>query len=706
MQALALTHAGWCPRKQQAMFAAHHAHDQSQMPRVHTRYDDEQNHDRCATRVGQYISSRIGGNVSMVTIDREQILLLEQRLRGIGISRRQFMRVTAAALAAPAAGSLLAACGGDDDDDDTATAPAAPTVAAPAAPTATTAAAAEPTATAGSSTAAEPTATTATAAAPTATTAAPAAATPTAAAAAPEMDAEQVFRVIGARQDPSSHDFNANLYSGGVAQMWMGLSTYDVDFLPAPGWAESWEPNDDASVWTYHLRPDNKGFSNGDPVTAETFVYSWQRLLLPETKAPYASILFDIKGAEDININGADPSTLGARAIDDWTLEVEMVGPRGVFPIIAGYVACVPTHPASVEAATSGGGSYSTDPADGEVISNGPWVITEWEHNQECVLERNPNYFDSDIKLERIEWIIAPAEQGMLPYEANEVDFALVPGADLPRIQSDSVMSKELEKWVEPLYWTLLPQVTVAPFDDIEVRRALQHSIDRDRINDLTNGGGDPAYCLMPPGTFGYFGAEFQELSDFNLDKVAEHVAASQYADGNWPEVTMILRNEAHLNSTIMAEDIAAQVQENMGLELTLQIMDVQAFRELQFSLTPQLIWIRWFHDYPDPNNAYFDGFYSNKDSGKRQAWGSDEYDDLVIKGKEEVDPEKRLDIYRRCEEILQTEVASIPIVYRNAYYVYKPWVQGVPISKQGFATPNGNIYLGMWDTVYIAGRE
>ena len=630
----------------------------------------------------------------MIPIDKEQVRLLEQRLRGIGVDRRTFLKIAGAAMAAPAAGSLLAACGGDDDDAD---------------PTNTTAAdSAEPTATEASGGAADPTATEAEAADEASPTAA--GADPTATEAAPEateepvaeMDADQTLHTIGTRSEPASHDFNADLYSGGVAQIWMGLSTYDVNLEPVPGWATEWEPNEDASVWTYHIRPDNTGFSNGDPVTAETFAYSWKRLLTPETAAPYASILFDIKNAEQINLEGADPETLGVRVIDDWTLEIEMIGPRGMFPVIVGYVACVPTHPPSVEA-----GDYSTDPVDGEVISNGPFVITEWNHNEDCQLEKNPNYWDADnIILTNIDWKIVPAEQGMLPYEAGEVDWALVPGADLPRIQSDAEMSQELEKWVEPLIWKLLPGTNVVPFDDIEARRALQRSIDRERINELTNGGGDPAYCLVPPGLFGYFGEEFKDLCDFDLDAAAEHLAASPYADGNWPSVTVILRNEAQLNSTIMIEDIAAQVMENIGLEMEIQIMDLQAFRQLQFQNTYELCWIRWFYDYPDPNNGYFDMFYSNKESGKRQAWSNAEFDELTIAGKEAADPEERLDIYRQCEQIMHEEVAYIPVVYRNAYYVYKPWMKGVPVGNTGFVTPNGNIYLGMYDRVYIQGRE
>jgi ABC-type oligopeptide transport system substrate-binding subunit len=636
----------------------------------------------------------------MIPIDKEQVRLLEQRLRGVGVDRRTFMKIAAAAMAAPAAGSLLAACGDDDDDDDTTAAPTATT--APAAQATTPPTDAATATTAAPAEATETTAPTDGAATATAPQAADATATT---APAPEMDAEQILHTIGARTEPPSHDFNANLYAGGVNQIWSGLLTFDADLLPIADWAESWEPNDDATMWTFHIRPDNTGFTNGDPVTAETFAYSWKRMLLPETNAPYASIIYDIVGAQEINLDGADPDTLGVRAVDDWTLEVDMIGSRGLFPVIVGYYACVPTHPPSVD---EQGAEYSTDPADGPVISNGPWELTEWAHQEYCTLVRNPNHWNNDnLFLETIDWRIVPAEQGMLPYEAGEVDWAVVPAADLPRIQADSAMAAEVQPWAEALIWKLLPQVTVEPFDDIELRRALQHSIDKERLVELTNGVAEPAYCLMPPGLFAYFGEEFREFTEFDPELAKEHLAASRYADGNFPETTVILRgNEIHLGSNIMIEDIAAQVQEHLGLEIKINPMDPNAFRDLQFTNTPQMVWIRWYYDYPDPNNGYFDMFYSNKESGKRQAWSNPEFDQLVLDAKEPSDPEQRADIYREAERVMQEDVAYIPVSYRIAYNIYKPWVKGVPVNAQGYVVPNGNIYVGMWNTVYIQGRE
>jgi len=440
-------------------------------------------------------------------------------------------------------------------------------------------------------------------------------------------------------------------------------------------------------------------------VTAETFVYSWTRMLLPDTAAPYASIIFDIMNAEAINLEGMDPAELGVTAIDDWTLEVQMEGPRGLFPVIVGYIACVPCHPPSIE-------EYGPDATDPNlvpaVVSNGPFTLLEWEHDVRLVMEKNPNHwYAENIRLESVIEPIIPAEQGLLPYEAGDVDWALVPGPDLPRVQSDAQMAQELVLYVEPGVWFLLPQVTVAPFDELGVRQALQHAIDRDRIVTVTNGLGAPAFGLMPPGMFGYFDdAEFVENQVFDVDMAMEALVGTPYEGGqNWPTIELTLRQEQY-NSAIMAEDIAAQLSENLGMDVIVNIMEQNAFYDVLYQNEVQFVFIRWFYDYPDPNNGYFDMFYSQKVSGKRQAWGNPEFDELTIAGKEAVEPEDRLEIYRQCEQIMQEDVCYVPTTYMINPYIFKPWVQGLPVNAQGFTVPSNNIYVGMLRDVYVEGRE
>ncbi len=631
----------------------------------------------------------------MIQIDQEQIRLLEKRLRGIGVDRRTFLKVAAAAVSGPAAASLFAACGGDDDDDDD----------DDDAPTNTAEAAGDDEPTEEPADEDEPTEEPADEDEPTEE---PADDEPTATEeeASGGTDDEQIFYNQYLIADPASHDYNANLYCNGVSAIWAGLTGFNADFEAVAEWAEEWEANDDATVWTYHIRPDNTGFSNGDPVTAETFAWSWKRLLLPETAAPYASIAYDILNAQEINLEGMDPDELGVTVVDDWTLEVEMIGPRGLFPVVASYLAMVPAHQPSVEQ----DGANWTDPGEtgAPIVSNGPFQLIEWEHDVRMTAVKNPNYWDADnITLETVVQPVIPAQQGLLPYEAGDVDWAIVPGPDLDRVRADAQMSSELIRYVYPGIWFVTPQVTIAPFDQLEVRTAVSHSLDRQRIVDVTSGQGQPAFSMMPPGLFGFFDdPEITDIQAYDPDRAMAALEGTEFEGGeNWPEITLTLREEQH-NSQIMAEDIAAQLTENLNMEVAIEIMEAITFRESLWNLELQLIFIRWFYDYPDPNNGYFDMFYSQRDTGRRQAWSNDEFDDLTIQGKEEADPEARLEIYRECERIIQEDRAYVPTTYRVSFYTFKPWVKGVPVNRQGFVVPNGNIYVSMFNSISIEGRE
>ncbi len=162
---------------------------------------------------------------------------------------------------------------------------------------------------------------------------------------------------------------------------------------------------------------------------------------------------------------------------------------------------------------------------------------------------------------------------------------------------------------------------------------------------------------------------------------------------------------EEVFNADITANDIVAQLNENLGMNIQIQTWPEASWRPELFKNEFQLVWIRWWSDYPDPNNSYSDMFYSRKSSGKRQAWSNDEFDDLINEAKEVAEPEARLEIYRQAEQIIQEDVGYMPIVYRVDQYAFKPWVQDVPVNRQGFTVPDGNIYVRMLTEIAVEGR-
>ena len=534
---------------------------------------------------------------------------------------------------------------------------------------------------------------------------------------------EQVFYHDGINDDPTSFDFNLNLYCNAEEEVWSGLLTFDADLNAAPDWAETWETNADASEWIFHLRPDNTGWSDGNPVTADDFVWSFRRQLDPANAAAYAGFLFDIKNAEAFNLNtpiddANDPlnghvptgDDLGLEAIDQWTLKITMQGPRAYFPQVVAYLAAVPSPRWMVE---EYGDKWALGEDDIPIVTNGPFKVDAWEKGKVIRLSVNEGHWQSETtKLTNVIIPISPNANAVLLYESGsgdqQLDWTVLGAADFKRYSEDPELASQIQPYVYPGIWMLVPSNGVPPFDQIEVRKAVSHAIDRDRLSTVTGGLVTPGYCMVPIGVYGFLDdPALAEIQKFDPEAAIAALAGTEFEGGqNWPEITLWMRgSEEAYNSEIMANDIVDQLNTNLGMNVQIQIVPENTWRPSLFENIWQLVFIRWWYDYPDPNNGYGDMFYSRKASGKRQAWSNDEFDDLVNAGKSEPDLAKRLEIYTRAEMIIQEDVGYMPLVYRLDNYVFKPWIKGIAVNQQGYVVPDGNIYVRMLTQVYNEGR-
>jgi ABC-type oligopeptide transport system substrate-binding subunit len=516
---------------------------------------------------------------------------------------------------------------------------------------------------------------------------------------------EQVFR-WALSPEPSSLDLNRYLYGGGDAGLWAWLMKFDPDYKPVPWLAERFERNASGDVYTFYLRPGLQ-WSNGEPFTAQDFVWSYQRKLDPATAADYPGFFYDIKNAEKINKGEIkDLAQLGVKAKDAQTLEFTLEGPRGYFHVLMAYAATAPSHRATVEKH----GDKWTEP--GNIVSNGVYILESWEHNKQLVLKKNPRYFEQDkILLEKVARpIIAPQAQ-LLAYENNELDFVTVPASDLKRIQGDAKLSKEMVPYDAPITWYLTPQVTQPPFDDVRVRRAVSHAVDRKVIAEkVIQGQGVPAHAYIPPGLPGYIDAakhpKYLEFQKFDPKLAMEALKGSKYEGGkNWPKITLTMREEGP-NPKAMAEAIQAMLLQHLKMNVELEVLEPRVFRERLWKLDLQFIFIRWFADYPDPHNEYYDTLYSKLAGGRRQAWSNAAFDTLLEKGREELDWNKRLDIYMQAEEVLQQDVGYIPVVWGLFFGMFKPWVKGQPRNSREQIMVDGNIYRWAREHMYIVERS
>ena len=516
---------------------------------------------------------------------------------------------------------------------------------------------------------------------------------------------DQSFRYGGGglfQNDPSSHDFNKDLYCSGVPALWAGLMKFNADFTAVPYVAEKVDSNKDGSVWTFKIRKDSK-WSDGGPCTARDFEYSWKRQLDPASKAPYASFLYDIKNGEKFNKGEIkDASEVGVKAKDDWTLEVTLEGPRGYFPVLAAYLAALPGHKASIEKH----GDKWTEAAN--IVGNGPFVLETWEHNKVMVLRKNKHFFNAkQVTLEKITIPIIPVQSGALPYENNELDLTALQTGDLKRLQGDPKTGKEVFKYPYPGTWYLLPQVTKAPFDNVKVRRAVGHAVDRENIVKVAQGFAIPAHSMIPSGFPGATDdPKIKAIQKFDPKAAMAMLKGTPFEGGrNWPRIVLSMRDEA-LGSKPLAEAVQATLLEHLNLKTELEVLEPRVFRERLWKQDLQFVWIRWFMDYPDPHNEYFDTFYGKKTTGKRQAWVNAAFDKELEAGRDTRDAKKRLQHYAKAEEIMQTDAGYVPVAWVLRWAAAKPQVRGLQKNKQGESVIDGNIYVDMLTNLYIVEKS
>jgi len=606
-------------------------------------------------------------------LDPEQLRLFEERLAAIRLDRRDMLRYAAAAGGVSLA-AVAAACG-----------PAAPS--APAQPTEAPKPAAAP----------PPTS------APAAAAAKPTEAPKPAAAAGSVAAAPGVFRYpAGAGRDALSHDFNFDLYCQGDSSLFAGLGKFDPDLKAVPDMAERWESNADGSIWTFYVRKGAK-WTNGDPVTAHDFEWSFKRQLDPNTKAPYAGFLYDLKNAEEFNKGKPDVTrdSVGIKATDDYTLVATMEGPRGFFPVLASYTAALPAHRASVEKYGDGDKWTTAD----RIVSNGAFKLTAWERERYWETARNPDYWDAkNIKLQKTIRPIIPYNAFLLAYENDEVDWInRGPIGELKRVQGDPQLSKELITFSLTGTWYLVPHVQMAPFDNKQVRLAMAHAIDREGIvKGPLQGLGVPAYTFNPPGFPGYNQNKYDEQTKFDAKVAMDMLKGTQYEGGkNWPKIMLTHRDEGDGPKAVGAA-IIQMLKQNLGMQIDQVVGEPKETYERMYKGEIQLMWIRWYADYPDPNNQQWQVFYGGHTSGRRQVWQNDAFDKLVNDAKGVTDEAKRFQMYQDADKIMLEDGGAIFVYYPYNYGLLKPRVSGMPKNKAGDFVPDWNIFVRMQDYVEV----
>jgi len=651
--------------------------------------------------------------------DPEMLAHLERKLRGAGMPRRTFL-----AMASAVAGSAaLAACGGTTSPTATTAATVAPTRAAAgsaAAPTTAPAAAATtaPTTAAASSAAAATKAPVASSAASTVAPASTTAASSSVAGVPAGPESTKVF-IDGATltTEPVDNDFNRDLYCGGAPQHMSGLLSYSPDFDILPDLAESYTNN--GPVFTFKIR---KGavWSDGQPIKAQDFVYSTRRMIDPRTGNGYSNFWNGaIKGATEFSAADSTAPNLdqlaaavGVRAVDDQTFEITGGNFAGLIPNLAAYTATVVAREDVVtKYASSPSVSAWTDPAKtgGPILSSGAFQITAWKHNQQVDLVRNDKYWNAKaIRQKYVTAVIIPdITKSTLPFENGDVDYQVIPATEVDRFKNSATLKPQTFQYVYPGTRFLVPDTGHPPFDKLEVRKATLLSIDKNRlVNQVGKGIHTVAYAFTAPGVFGFFDDDdnaLKNLQKFDKTAAMNALKGTTFEGGrNWPKITLSYNSSDLDIPSGYPDEIARQLKDSINMDVQIEPLEGKVWNSRRFALDLQFLLYRWYQDYPDPHNNYYQTFSIHGKGAARQSWTDPTYDDLTTKAAAETDRTKRLDLYHQAETRMQTQFAYQPIHWRTDYLAIKPYATGFPKNKQGYTLYNTNIYDRLWDRVYV----
>jgi oligopeptide transport system substrate-binding protein len=492
-------------------------------------------------------------------------------------------------------------------------------------------------------------------------------------------------------------------------QLFLGLTDFDDDTSEViPELATSWEVSEDGLVWTFHMR-DDVPWVQYNPATGEVTVmtdddgnpqmvkahdveFAVKRTLDPATGSDYAYVLYIIEGAIAVNTGEeTDLDTIGVEAIDDYTVAFTLENPAGYFPSIAGMWVARPVYAPIIEE----WGSRWIEP--GFIVTNGPYLLDEWAHDDHLYLVKNPEYYDADsVQIERIEGVmITEASTAMAMYENNELDSTAPPLEDMDRVKADPVLGEELT--IQPDLVTYYYGFTnnKPPFDDVLVRKAFSAAINRQSlIDNVTKGGQLPANTFAPEGIFGNVAGD-PDIAPWALDyelgkqQAQEWLAEAGYPNGEgFPTVTLMHNtSEGHRS---IAEAIQAMWRETLNVEVEVINQEWGVYLDTLKNSTPLAdmphVWrLGWGADYADQNNWVHEVFNNSEGANRLRRGCLDEtcteieeleFDRLTKEAGAAQDPEARKEMYRRAEKILSEEEAAFaPIYYYSVVNLSKPWV-------------------------------
>jgi oligopeptide transport system substrate-binding protein len=508
-------------------------------------------------------------------------------------------------------------------------------------------------------------------------------------------------------------------------QVFEGLTRIDNKNMPQPAIAKTWTISKDGKTYLFTLR--DASWTDGTPVTAYDFEYAWKRVLSPELAAEYASQLYYVYGGEAFNKSikvgskyyvqavdakgnpltkkegdkdvavpdmkkEIDPSkNVGVKALDAKTLQVDLQSPTAYFLALTAFPTLMPV----CKAVVSKNDKWASDVKT--YVTNGPFKLTEWSHNEKMVFVKNPTYWDKDnVKLTKITYyMVEDSATALSMFQSGQLDAAAsVPSSELPKL----VASGDAQILPSLATYLYMFNVTKKPFSDVRVRKALTLAINRQQITEsITKGGQIPALSMVPQGIPDALpGSDFRTVGgsyfkDNDIATAKALLAQAGYPNGKGFPAFTLLFNTADAHKSI-AEAIQEMWNKNLGITCTLKNEEWGVYVDDWQNLNYDVVRRAPTGDYMDPNT--FLDLWVTGNGRNGTGYSNKSYDALIAKAGTTVDPKARMATLHAAEKIFMTDMPICPIYFYTNPVLLSKSIKNFYQSTLGFVDWK-NAYMG-----------
>ncbi|ALQ67535.1 peptide ABC transporter substrate-binding protein [Bacillus thuringiensis] len=471
-----------------------------------------------------------------------------------------------------------------------------------------------------------------------------------------------------------------------------GLYVLDDQDQPIPAVAKFFKRSEDGKKYTFELRKDAK-WSNGDNVTAHDFMFAWKRAITPETASQYASMLFYVKNAKEINKGTMPLDALGVKVINDYKLEVELEQPIPYFLQLLALPIYLPQHESFLK---EQGKNYALEPSN--LLYNGPFVLEKWKHEQEFQLKKNATYWDQKkVKLDEINFqIVKDTMTAVNLYEAGNLDRVPINSQFVDKYKGNKELHMSSDSGIAMLRFNEKNNALA----NKKVRQSISLALNKgDFVAHFINNGAKPASGLVPAGhineeTGKDFRKENGNLSSYDLQN-AKKIWDEAKKELGAEQVNLELLTFEQDNAKRMAEYIKGDLEKNLQ-GLTIQIKQQPFKQKLQLEQTGDydITMANWGPDYKDPI-SYLELFTTGNPNNKMN-YSNVRYDELIKKAKTDfvLDTENRWEALREAEQVLLEDAAVAPLYHIGSAYVQKDYVKGIEKHQFGGIYTYKNAYI------------